>query len=130
VSAADALKAELRVIRGQGFAISREEFTPGSISVAAPIRNYSGAVIASLGVHASTSTMTKDRIPHAIAAAQEIAARLSRELGYDITQATRGVSSSLSAARLKAKPTVDRKLKSPALAKAKLARSAKELRAR
>lgn len=55
---ADQLIEELRHVRRNGFAVDREECQPGVTSVAAVIRNHTGAVVGAIG--ASTPTMRAD----------------------------------------------------------------------
>jgi len=77
----DMLIEELRHVRRNGFALDKEECQPGVTSVAAVIRNHTGAVVGAIG--ASTPTLRADE-SHLIGMQQEVlsAARtLSAEFG-------------------------------------------------
>lgn len=75
---------ELRHVRRNGFALDREECQPGVTSVAAVIRNHTGAVVGAIG--ASTPTLRADE-SHLLKMRQEVlsAARaLSAEFGQTV----------------------------------------------
>ena len=83
----DLLIEELRHVRRNGFALDREECQPGVTSVAAVIRNHTGAVVGAIG--ASTPTLRADEA-HLSKMRQEVlaAARaLSAEFGQTGDQA-------------------------------------------
>lgn len=72
-----AFKVELENVRTQGWAISDEQAAPGIISVAAPVRNADGLVVASLNINANANTTTRERmiefhLPHVIETAKDI----------------------------------------------------------
>jgi DNA-binding IclR family transcriptional regulator len=50
--------------------------------VAAPIRNYTGNVIASLSVSGPATRIPKERIPALATRVREVAGKLSLRLGY------------------------------------------------
>lgn len=68
--------------RRNGFAVSRGESTPGVCGIAAPVFDMSGAVVASIGIHAPKVRVSENRIaalaPHVVRAA----AQVSRALGH------------------------------------------------
>jgi IclR family pca regulon transcriptional regulator len=77
VGSHDALRRALESARKQGYAAVDQELEEGLRSVAVPIRNPSGAVIAALNVsvHASRASMSNVRrefVPPALEAAREI----------------------------------------------------------
>lgn len=79
----DGLLPELATIREQGFGIQDEEIAYGLRSVAAPVRNASGQVVAAADVAVATRDWSVERIldelmPQVVAAATDI----SRLLGY------------------------------------------------
>jgi IclR family pca regulon transcriptional regulator len=81
VADAQALRAELDEVRRQGYAAVDQELEEGLRSLAVPIHNAAGAVIAALNVsvHASRATMAvlrRDFLPHAQASAAAIEADL------------------------------------------------------
>jgi DNA-binding IclR family transcriptional regulator len=73
----DRLRAHLREIRGKGFAITREEMTLGSCSVAAPVRDADQRVVAALSVVARNRTADPRRLAPAVVTA---ARALSRDV--------------------------------------------------
>lgn len=58
------IKGELRKIRRQGYAMSSQELTLGAKGLGAPIRDYSGKVIAALGLVGPIHDFSKGKIPH------------------------------------------------------------------
>jgi IclR family transcriptional regulator, pca regulon regulatory protein len=73
----DALRTTLATVRGQGYAATDQELEEGLRSLAVPIRNTSGTVIAALNlsVHASRASMTalrRDFLPLALRTAGAI----------------------------------------------------------
>lgn len=77
-----ALMADLKAIRENGYAISREERVAGGITVAAPIRDSSGAVLASLSIYAPLLRADRQRLASWISLIQESARLVSAELGF------------------------------------------------
>jgi IclR family pca regulon transcriptional regulator len=81
LSEPDALRAELDRIRAQGWAIVDQELEEGLRSVAAPIRDRGGTVVAAVNVSAHASRASRDTIrrtllPPLLAAAERIEADL------------------------------------------------------
>jgi len=77
-----ALFADLRQVRVRGYAVDNEEIEKGLRCVGAPVRNYSGDVVAAISVAGPAFRITKSRVPavaHAVLAATR---KLSAELGY------------------------------------------------
>jgi DNA-binding IclR family transcriptional regulator len=72
----------LSAVREKGYATNIEELEYGYHSVAAPIRDREGRVIASLSLGGTAHRITMDRIPELAKAVQEAAARVSKRLGY------------------------------------------------
>ena len=71
----------LKVVRRQGWAYSEGEVTPGTATVAAPVRNAEGRVLASLNI-TTTSRLSEARKDQLSRMATETARDLSRDLGY------------------------------------------------
>lgn len=76
------LRAQLELIREQGYAISDEDVIPGIASIGAPVFDHSGAVRASISMSGPRPAVlgdgTRDNIDRVLAAAAEI----SRVLGH------------------------------------------------
>ncbi len=78
----EALVAELDKVRVQGFAMDNEECEIGARCIAAPIRDYTGQVIASISISGPTSRMTVERVDVHKNVIIEIAKRISSELAF------------------------------------------------
>lgn len=76
------LRKEIERIRASGYAVDDREHQPDVRCVAAPIRNYTGNVIASMSVSGPATRIPKERIPALAARVREVAAKLSARLGY------------------------------------------------
>ncbi|SDN35183.1 transcriptional regulator, IclR family [Streptomyces sp. cf386] len=77
----DALRAELRRVRRQGYAVVDQELEEGLRSVAAPVRDRGGEVVAAvnIAVHAgrnSVDSVRRDLLPHLLATVAGIEADL------------------------------------------------------
>ena len=75
--------AALREVRARGWALADEELAPGIRSVAAPLRDGAGTVIAALNVNAhagetSLQTLTKEHLPALLATAGDVSADFAR----------------------------------------------------
>ncbi|HJX12235.1 MAG TPA: IclR family transcriptional regulator [Dehalococcoidales bacterium] len=76
------LEHEVEKIRQQGYALDREEYDLGIWSVAAPVFDYNGLVVAGLAI-AAPSARTNGRKPKKmISMVLAASAEISRELGY------------------------------------------------
>ncbi|MGC5051561.1 IclR family transcriptional regulator [Micromonospora sp. DT48] len=72
------LARELATVRERGWARTHEEMTLGSCSVAVPVRDATGAVLAAIGVVGhSLGTTPRQLVPALLTAADRIAARLA-----------------------------------------------------
>ena len=79
----DERDAELRQVRARGWALTDEKLAPGIRSVAAPLRDGSGRVIAALNVNAHAAetpveTLIDQHLPLLLATAGEISADFAR----------------------------------------------------
>jgi IclR family pca regulon transcriptional regulator len=77
------LDATLREVRAKGWALTDEQLAPGIRSVAAPLRDGTGRVIAAMNVtvHAaetSVQTLAGDYLPLLLQAAGEVSADFAR----------------------------------------------------
>jgi len=76
------LERELALIRQRGYAIDDEEFEEGLKCIGAPVRDYSGHVVASVSIAGPAFRMTEDKIPLLVHSVLEVTHALSTELGY------------------------------------------------
>jgi IclR family transcriptional regulator, KDG regulon repressor len=76
------LREELEKVRTFGYAVDDSEHQPDVRCVAAPIRNYSGGVVASLSISGPATRVPKEAIPALAERVKEVAAKLSSRLGY------------------------------------------------
>ena len=86
ITNSESLKAHLKIVRSQGFAIDDEENEEGIRCVGAPIFNQQGQVIAAISISGPTVRITKKSLQNFLK--KEIiktAAAISRELGYQET---------------------------------------------
>ena len=82
IASKDILRKELDKIRKQGFAVSIEEVLDQFNSVAAPILDYEGKVLASLGISGLKSRFRPPIIKEYAKLLTEVTATISREMGY------------------------------------------------
>ena len=76
----EAMRAELKLIRQRGYAVSYEETDFGAMGIAAPIYNHIGQPIAGLGIAAPVTRVPPERVhelaQHVLAACQELSLKL------------------------------------------------------
>jgi IclR family acetate operon transcriptional repressor len=89
----DAVRAELARVRRVGYAVDDRENLVDVRCVAAPVFDHTGAAVAALGISAPAARLGRDRVRAAGAAVIDVAAELSRALGFE------PVSSRLAASR-------------------------------
>ncbi len=82
------LQSELQRIREHGYTVDNEEIEEGLRCIGAPVRDYSGKVVASLSIAGPASRLTEEKIPPLARSVMAAAHDLSAALGY---HATRGV---------------------------------------
>ncbi|MFW6381612.1 MAG: IclR family transcriptional regulator [Bacillota bacterium] len=75
------LKQELKEIRKQGYAVDRNEHEVGINCIAAPIRDYTGKVIASMSVSGPASRLKEKKVPEIAEEVKQATRQISRELG-------------------------------------------------
>jgi IclR family transcriptional regulator, KDG regulon repressor len=88
ITSAAALRAQLRRIAEQGFAIDDEEKQDGVRGVAAPIRDYSGGVVAAITITGPASRITRSRLPEFAEQVMRAAENISLRLGYRVSAAS------------------------------------------
>lgn len=76
------LKAHFVSIRESGYAIDDEEFDIGVRCIGAPIWDFKGKVIGSVGISGSIVTMTLENIQKYIPVVLEISKKISAAMGY------------------------------------------------
>jgi DNA-binding IclR family transcriptional regulator len=79
------IKQELRRVRRRGYAISSQELTLGARGLGAPIRDYSGEVIAVLGLVGPIHNFSRGKLPHLLevllAATEQCSQRMGSRVG-------------------------------------------------
>jgi IclR family pca regulon transcriptional regulator len=83
VTSADQLRAKVLEVRRLGYGLVDQELEPGLRSLAAPVRNKAGRVVAAVNVSSHVSRITKEKarrqfLPPLLAAAAAISADLAR----------------------------------------------------
>ena len=81
------IAADLQRIRSRGYLVTSDEIIPGAVSVAAPVFDASGQVVAVLSVTAPSLRMRAPRPRALLAQVQDAAVRLSRRLGATVADA-------------------------------------------
>jgi IclR family transcriptional regulator, KDG regulon repressor len=83
IQSLDKLRSELEIARERGVAFDREGLTSGVTSVAAPIRDYNGKVIASISLSASSQRFSTAEMQF-VSIIAEAGRKVSSGLGYDV----------------------------------------------
>ncbi|MED3717857.1 IclR family transcriptional regulator [Geobacillus thermodenitrificans] len=73
---------QLAAIRQQGYAVCIDELHEGATSIAAPVRDYSGEVIAAVSIIGPNQRITQANIPQLVRLACQAARDISSLLGY------------------------------------------------
>jgi len=82
ITTPEAFAAELQQVREQGYAVDNIESEPGVRCVAAPIRDYSGCVIAAVSISGPAARVNPARDKELSAAVRRTALDISERLGY------------------------------------------------
>jgi len=82
IVSAEELKLELQTIQKQGFAMDNGETEEGVCSIAAPIRNYAGKIVAGISITGSLFRFTPERIPSLREEVMSTALAISKRLAY------------------------------------------------
>lgn len=83
ITGAEELREEVREIRRQGHAISDEDLDLGAYSIAAPIRNGTGEVVAGISIAAPKSRLDDDQLDESLILVVRAADDISRKLRGD-----------------------------------------------
>jgi DNA-binding IclR family transcriptional regulator len=78
----DELELDLARARRLGYAFDDEELHPGVRCIAAPVRDYTGRVIAAFGISSPAVRLTRDRAEDVAGEICEHARAISSQLGY------------------------------------------------
>lgn len=73
---------ELIKIKEQGYAVTLAEREPISASVAAPVFDYGGNIVASLAVSGPVQVFTDDKVEHYVPVLLQASGKISKKLGY------------------------------------------------
>jgi IclR family KDG regulon transcriptional repressor len=92
ITTRDALIADLSKAREREYAIEQEECDIDVVSVAAPIKDFSGKTIAAVGILVPASRLTEEQIIQTgvVARVKEAAGAISSKMGYIQTAAATG----------------------------------------
>jgi IclR family transcriptional regulator, KDG regulon repressor len=78
----DRLRDELAEVRERGYAVDDQERSRGTVCLGAPIRDYSGEVVAALSVSGKVDKLTPEFRERTVPRVLEVADRISFRLGY------------------------------------------------
>ena len=78
----DEIESELEKIRTQEYAVDNEEFEIGLSCFAAPVKDYSGRVLAAISLSGASSRVSEKKSSRIINSIKEAAEAVSKELGY------------------------------------------------
>ncbi len=81
ITAPDELLSAVKVLRDRGYAKDDQEYMNGVAAVAAPVRNYTGQIVAALSIAYFAAPEEQDKAQALVPALLATAARISRELG-------------------------------------------------
>jgi IclR family transcriptional regulator, KDG regulon repressor len=79
------LLTDLRVIRKRGYSVDNEEIEIGLRCVGAPIKDYTGAMVAAISVAAPSARLSSQKIPTVGRLVVRTAEEISEKLGYETT---------------------------------------------
>lgn len=82
ITDADKLREELHHVADQGYALSIEERTPDISTLAVPIHNHTGRVIAALSVSGPSARLSRESLLELVPLAREAGQTISMHLGY------------------------------------------------
>lgn len=76
------LRRELGAVMQRGYAVEEEEAEPGLRGVAAPVRDFSGDVVAAIGISGPTHRMSRQVLQSHARDLLEVSGAVSQRLGY------------------------------------------------
>lgn len=77
------LRAELELIRTQGFAVDDEEYEEGLRCIGAPILGHTGQIVAAIGIGGPVTRITPQRVSELAELVMSAAGSLSRRMGAE-----------------------------------------------
>lgn len=77
-----ALRTEIKRVRQTGYALAKEEFEEGLSTIAAPVREADGSVVAAIGVAGPAYRLDDDEFERIARLTRDAAAQTSSRLGY------------------------------------------------
>ena len=89
ITTSAALRSELARVRKRGYAVDNEEVEEGLRCIGAPVRDYSGEVIAAISIAGPVFRVQKGRVAALARAVVKAAEDLSADLGYRKRQSRR-----------------------------------------
>jgi IclR family KDG regulon transcriptional repressor len=90
ITAVPVLEQELARVRDQGYAFDDEEFNQGIRCLAAPVRNFTGQVVAAIGISGPVWRVSLDRVAQLTDFVKAMGHRLSEALGHSGEAGGRG----------------------------------------
>lgn len=87
ITAVPILEQELERVREQGYAFDDDEFAQGIRCLAAPVQNYTGHVVAAVGISGPAWRVSLDRVARLTEVVKATGCQLSEALGYADSQA-------------------------------------------
>ena len=82
ITDAEALRADLEVIRKRGYAVDRQEAVQGLVCVGAPVFHRDGQVAGSISVSGSAQRMDDDKVAELSEELLKTTGEVSRYMGY------------------------------------------------
>lgn len=82
ITTEEQLRSELKTIKERGYALSRDEILEGVTSIAAPVRDYTGEVVAAITVVGPNQRISNNRVPVFVKKVIDASKEASERLGY------------------------------------------------
>ena len=82
ITSGSELQSHLEEIRRQGYAVDNQEYRDGLRCLAAPVRNHTGEVFASIGISGPASDLKEEDVPRLATIVMETANEASAALGF------------------------------------------------
>ena len=79
----DEFRGQLKEIRKTGYAVTHDEFQDGISSIAAPIYNYNGEVLAAAAITGFNKDFCNDQLDLYISSIVKATKEISKKIGFD-----------------------------------------------